>query len=156
MKILVWSDSHGHHGYVSRILDKEPECKTVFFLGDGMKEAKGAVKSYPDRKFFLVKGNNDDEGDDFAYAHIEGVTFMACHGDALMVDISLRDLYKKADSVMAKVALYGHTHKPNVRMDSYSGICAINPGALCEGEYCVIEVEKGDYIPRYKSIWGKE
>ncbi len=155
MDILVWSDSHGHKEYVLRMLDKEPQCKTVFFLGDGLKEAEDAARMYPDRKFHLVKGNNDNhyDGEIYAYAHVDGVTFMACHGHTQSVRITLRHLYDKAASVRAHVALYGHTHKANVLMDSYTQVCAINPGALDEGKYCVISVNKGDYTVKHKDIW---
>lgn len=146
-KILVFSDSHGRMEYVTRILDKEPECKTVFFLGDGMREVENVVPLYPDRKFILVKGNNDFQfyAEQYAYKHIEGVTFMSCHGDALSVRYTLRELFNKAHSVRANVALYGHTHIPDVTLDSYSGVCAVNPGALCNGNYCIIEVNNGRY-----------
>ena len=155
MEVLVWSDSHGHKDYVMRMLDKEPECKNVFFLGDGLDEALSVQKLYPDRKFYLVKGNNDRQYDaqDYAYAHIDGVTFMACHGHRLSVDITLRYLYDKAEAVRGHVALYGHTHVANVRMDSMTGVCAINPGAMNDGKYCVVTVNKGDYTVKHKEIW---
>lgn len=154
MNILVWSDSHGHREYVLRMLDREPDCKTVFFLGDGIKEAQYAKERYPDRNFILVKGNNDFYSDAqmYAYKHLEGITFMACHGDMLSVRYTLRDLFSKAESVRAHIALYGHTHVPNVQADSYSGVCAVNPGALCNGKYCVISVNKGDYEIEHKEI----
>ena len=146
-KILVFSDSHGRSEYIIRMLDKEPECKTVFFLGDGINETENVIRMYPDRKFIIVRGNNDFHHtvDFYAYKHIEGVTFMACHGDALSVKYTLRDLFNKAHSVRANVALYGHTHKPDTSFDNYSGVCAVNPGALCTGFYCVIEVNNGKY-----------
>ncbi len=154
MKVLVWSDSHGRKELVEKMLLKEPECKTVFFLGDGMREAEWAKDNYPDRSFIFVKGNNDlhYSYDLYAYKHIEGVTFMACHGDALGVRFSLRELWGKAESVRAHIALYGHTHVPNIQADSYSGVCAVNPGALCNGKYCVITVNRGDYTVEHKSV----
>lgn len=154
MDILVWSDSHGHKGYVERMLQKEPTCKTVFFLGDGMKEAEQAKELYPDRQFIFVKGNNDFHfnAETYAYKHIDGVTFMACHGDALSVRYSRRDLFNKASSVRANIALYGHTHVPKIETDSFSLVCAVNPGALCDGKYCVITVNKGDFEIRHKEI----
>ncbi len=154
-KVLVFSDSHGRKEYVMRILDKEEDCKTVFFLGDGMNEVENVIPFYSDRQFFVVKGNNDCycHADLFAYKHIEGVTFMSTHGDALCVRSTLRDLFNKAQSVRAHVALYGHTHVPNVQYDSYSGVCAVNPGALCDGKYCVIEVQNGKYEIFSKSVY---
>lgn len=155
MKVLVWSDSHGRKELLLRMLEKEPDCKTVFFLGDGMSEAHWAKENYPDRNFILVKGNNDFNyhEDLYAYKHIEGVTFMACHGDALSVRFSLRELFSKAEAVRAHIALYGHTHVPNTQGDPYSGVCAVNPGALCNGKYCVITVHKGDYTIEHKSVF---
>lgn len=154
MDILVWSDSHGRKEFVIRMLDKEPTCKTVFFLGDGMKEAEQVKELYPDRHFIFVKGNNDwySGAELYAYKHLEGVTFMACHGDALSVRFTLRELFNKASSVRAHIALYGHTHVPKIETDSYSGVCAVNPGALCDGKYCVISAEKGDFQIRHKEI----
>ena len=58
-KILVFSDSHGSSEYIIRMLDKEPECKTVFFLGDGINETENVIRMYPDRKFIIVRGNNN-------------------------------------------------------------------------------------------------
>lgn len=146
-KILVFSDSHGRMEYVKRILDKENDCKTVFFLGDGMDEVENVIPLYADRKFIVVKGNCDFScsAELYAYKHIEGVTFMACHGNALSVRYTLRELFNKAHDVRANVALYGHTHIRNTTFDSYSGVCAVNPGALCDGYYCVIEAENGNY-----------
>ena len=39
MDILVFSDSHGRKDLAVRMLEKEKDCKTVFFLGDGEREA---------------------------------------------------------------------------------------------------------------------
>ena len=146
-KVLVFSDSHGRTGYITRILDKESDCKTVFFLGDGINDVETVMPYYSDRNFVVVKGNCDSfsSAELYAYKHIDGVTFMSCHGDALSVRYTLRDLFNKAHSVRANVALYGHTHIRNSAFDSYSGVCAVNPGALCDGCYCVIEIEKGKY-----------
>lgn len=146
-KILVFSDSHGRTEYVMRMLDKETECQTVFFLGDGLNEVEKVRQLYPDKSFIAVKGNNDFQfyAEQYAYKHIDGVTFMACHGDMLSVRYTLRELFNKAHSVRANVALYGHTHISNAAFDSYSGVCAVNPGALCDGNYCIIEVNEGKY-----------
>lgn len=154
MDVLVWSDSHGRRDYVIRMLEKEPDCKTVFFLGDGMREAEYAKEHFPERSFIFVKGNNDyySRAELFAYKHLEGVTFMACHGDVLSVRFTLHDLFNKADSVRANIALYGHTHVPKITTDSYSAVCAVNPGALCDGKYCVISVDRGDYQITHKEI----
>lgn len=154
MKVLVFSDSHGALPFANEILRKESECETVFFLGDGIDEAEKMRDRYTDKKFIIVKGNNDwySQADTEAYKYIDGVTIMACHGHKFNVRFALRDLLTSAQSVRANVALYGHTHKSGMFNDPVTGICAINPGALCEGKYAVLMVEKGTFDVEFKSL----
>ena len=154
MKVLVFSDSHGALGLAGEMLNREKDCSIVFFLGDGIDEAEKMKKRYPDKKFMLVKGNNDwhSGADTEAYKHIDGVTFMACHGHKFNVRFALRDLLQSAQSVRANVVLYGHTHKSGMYNDPVTGIVAINPGALCEGKYAVITAEKGTFDVEFRSI----
>ncbi len=154
MKVLVFSDSHGALPFANEILRKESECETVFFLGDGIDEAEKLRDRYPDKKFIIVKGNNDwySQADTEAYKYIDGVTIMACHGHKFNVRFALRDLLTSAQSVRANVVLYGHTHKSGMYNDPVTGICAINPGALCEGKYAVLTVEKGGFDIDFKTL----
>ncbi len=154
MRVLVFSDSHGRQDYIICMLEKEKDCKTVFFLGDGEKEVLNIKETYKDRSFICVRGNNDfySQLERVAYKHIDGVTFMACHGDRFDVRFSRRELYNKASAVRAQVALYGHTHVPKVEFDSFSKVCAVNPGALCNGAYCVIETDKGRFDIIHKEL----
>ena len=107
---------------------------------------------YPDKKFITVKGNNDFyyQENREAYKYIDGVTIMACHGDAFGVRSTLRELINKTASVRGNLALYGHTHQRNLYSDAATGIFAVNPGAVCEGQYCILDIEKGmfEYYPK--------
>lgn len=154
MDILVLSDSHRRKELAVCAIEKEKECKTVFFLGDGETEMLQLKETYKDREFICVKGNCDDFSlfSTEAYKHIDGVTFMACHGHRFSVKLTLRDLYNFAAGVKAQVALYGHTHVPMASYDRATDVCAVNPGALCNGQYCVISVEKGKYDIIHKTI----
>lgn len=154
MKILVFSDSHGHKNKIATILQREKDCSHAFFLGDGLTEVESIKEDYPHIKFITVKGNNDFnfDADKFAYAHIDGVTVMATHGDTLGVRVSLYELLDKARSVRANLALYGHTHVQNMYNDGYTGVCAVNPGALCLGQYCLIETDKGSFEIYNKNV----
>ena len=154
MKVLVFSDSHGAAESVREILRREEDCSTVFFLGDGIDEAERLRDTYKDKKFILVRGNNDwySQADTEAYKYIEGVTLMACHGHKFNVRFSLRELLSSAQSVRANVALYGHTHKSGLYNDPVTGICAVNPGALCEGKYAVLTIEKGSFDVEFKAV----
>ena len=155
MKVLVFSDSHGAAGNAEEMLRREKDCSMVFFLGDGMEEAERMRDKYPEIKFILVKGNNDwySHCDTEAYRHIEGVTVMSCHGHTFDVRFSLRKLLSAAESVRANVALYGHTHKSGMYNDPVTGVCAVNPGALCEGKYAVLTFEKGAFDIEFKNTY---
>lgn len=154
MKVLVFSDSHGASALAAEMLRREADCKTVFFLGDGTNEAERLRDIHTDKKFILVKGNNDwySQADTEAYKYIDGVTVMACHGHKFNVRFSLRELLMSAQSVRANIALYGHTHKSGMYNDPVTGICAINPGALCEGRYAVLTIEKGGFDVEFKVV----
>ena len=152
MKVLVLSDSHGAVHFLRRILETESEAEIVFFLGDGLGDIEKVKPHYPEKKFICVKGNNDFyfQENREAYKYIDGVTIMACHGDAFGVRSTLRELINKTASVRGNLALYGHTHQRNLYIDASTGIFAVNPGAVCDGRYCVLDIEKGmfEYYPK--------
>ena len=152
MKVLVLSDSHGAVHFLRRILDTETEAEIVFFLGDGLSDIEKVKPDYPKKKFICVKGNNDFyyQENKEAYKHIDGVTIMACHGDVFRVRSTLRELINKTASVRGNLALYGHTHQRNLYSDAATGIFAVNPGAVCDGRYCVLDIAKGmfEYYPK--------
>lgn len=157
MKVLVFSDSHGRRELLDRMLSNEPGCKEVIFLGDGMREVEWVEDFYPEKHFTLVRGNNDwsynISGE--AYKHFEGVTVFACHGDCYGVRTSLSQVYKKASSVGALLAFYGHTHVAKTTVDALSGVTAVNPGALCDGKYCVAEFKNGSFTITNKSCYNE-
>lgn len=155
MKVMVVSDSHGRRELFDRMLSQEPDCKDVIFLGDGMKDIEIMKEFYPDKKFTCVRGNNDWDYtvSSEAYKYFDGVTVFACHGDMYDVRHTLRSVFKKAASVQAGLALYGHTHIAYETKDPLTGVVAINPGAVCEGRYCVIEFSKGSFKAESKSCY---
>lgn len=156
MKVLVLSDSHGALHFLRRILDTEKDAELVFFLGDGLSDIEKVKAEFPQKKFICVKGNNDfyynEEKE--AYKYIDGVTVMACHGDTYGVRVGLRELISKTASVRGNLALYGHTHKSDFYNDAATGICAVNPGAVCDGKYCVLDFFKGQFEYYPKNIYG--
>lgn len=155
MKLLVFSDSHGRKELLDRMLYNEPDCKEVIFLGDGIKDVESVQEFYPDKKFTCVKGNNDwycnKSGE--TYKYFDGVTLFACHGDIYSVRTTLSYIYKKASDVKASLALYGHTHVAKITKDPSTNVTAVNPGALCDGKYCIIEINKGEFSVEHKSCY---
>lgn len=154
MKLLVFSDSHGRREYAERMMEKESDCSHVFFLGDGIDDALYLQQLYKDKSFILVRGNNDFHSavNTEAYKYIQGVTLMSCHGHLLDVRYSLSAMLNKAAAVRANIVLYGHTHRQDMYNDPSRGVCAVNPGAMCEGRYCVITVADGRYDIDFKEI----
>ena len=141
MKALVLSDSHGFARRLQTVLQQEADCSLVFFLGDGLRDLERVRGDFSCKTFVCVCGNNDwnAEGsyDDFAYKYAEGHTCIATHGHRCAVRHSLRDLADKATSVRADVALFGHTHIP--KQEFVGGVLCVNPGALCDGRYAVLD-----------------
>lgn len=153
MKVLVLSDSHGQAVRLRTVLRREADCSLVFFLGDGLRELERVRPDFPERAFVCVNGNNDWNAngsyDDFAYKFIEGHTVVATHGHRCAVRYSLQDLAQKALDVRADVALYGHTHIP--RQDLTRGVLCVNPGALCDGCYAVLDFSKQNIEVTFKN-----
>ncbi len=154
MKILVFSDSHGFEHKIINMLSKENDCRLALFLGDGLREVEGIIPEYPDIKFMTVKGNNDIDffKTDINYKYVDGVTIMFTHGHTLSVRNGCTYLFKQAAAVKADLVLYGHTHIQKMHKDPVSGITAVNPGALCGGKYCVINVERGSFDVELKHL----
>lgn len=145
MRVLVLSDSHGCAARLRSVLETEGDCPVVFFLGDGLSDLEKVKAAFPARKFVAVQGNCDRSGaytsyDDFAYQYIEGHTIVATHGHRVAARYGLRDLLEKAKGVRADVALYGHTHRP--WQETRDGVLFVNPGALCDGAYAILTLEK--------------
>ncbi len=152
MKVLVVSDSHGRKELLDRILSKEPDCKEVIFLGDGIGDIEYVSGFYPGIKFTCVRGNNDWNFtvSSEAYRCFDGVALFACHGDTYGVRSTLRSLFRKAASVQARLVLYGHTHVACEMKDPLTGVVAVNPGAVCDGRYCVIDFSGGGFTAERK------
>ncbi len=157
MKVLALSDSHGFASHFAAVLEKEPDCKTVFFLGDGLGDLLQMKEIFPDRIFLAVRGNNDWERrfqayDETAYKYIEGHTILATHGHRDGVRHTLTDLAVRTQAIRGDLALFGHTHKPTKQIVPGTGVLAVNPGALCNRQYAVLEITKADIAVNFKTI----
>ena len=146
MKVLVISDSHYSDRMIVKAFEKE-RPDVICFLGDGLKgflefrdyEMPGGVDTY------LVTGNCDHEYEgEYALSQaplIGGVRMFMTHGHRFGVNHSLSDLCSEAYTENCGMALYGHTHLQ--KLSSYHGVTALNPGALVNGGYAVINIIGG-------------
>ncbi len=152
MKILVVSDTHGSaDGFRLAVEREKPD--QVFHLGDicGQKELFDEIAGVP---VYAVKGNCDsflsDLPEDLVIDIGKHRAFMV-HGHRHDVRYNPEMLVESAKTEMADVAIYGHTHFPDLIPD-YKGVMVLNPGSLTQPRqpsmvrtYAVIEVDdKGE------------
>lgn len=144
MKLLVLSDSHGYTRRLTEALDAHPDARDVVFLGDGERDLEEVEWTYPDRRFYCVRGNCDlgsflpVEG----MAPFGGMNFYYTHGHLHGVKTGLELLAEQAQQMGAQVALYGHTHR--ACLEKWGDLVLFNPGSLASGgSYGVLTVADG-------------
>ena len=147
MKILVISDTHGHMELFADVLEIEGQPDAVIHCGDicGDEERLKALAGCP---CHMVGGNMD-----FSWGLPSDILVEACghkifaaHGHRLGVNFDTETLKDEALSAGADIALYGHTHVPEVHKED--GVLIMNPGSLCfprqpgrERSYGIIRLE---------------
>ena len=148
-RIGVVSDSHGGRIHLERFVEicLAEGFDQVFHLGDVLEDARWLEKNL-DVPVTSVAGNCD------FYAHhprearvtVEGKRLLLLHGDRYRVKLGYDMLSYYAEENAVDAALFGHTHQP---FAGYVGrALLINPGALKNGHYCILEVSAGDIVPR--------
>ena len=148
-RIGVVSDSHGGRLHLERFAEicRAEHFDQVFHLGDVLEDARWLEKNL-EIPVTSVAGNCD------FYAHhpreargtVEGKRLLLLHGDRYRVKLGYDMLSYYAEENAVDAALFGHTHQP---FAGYVGrALLINPGALKNGHYCILEVRAGDIVPR--------
>ena len=151
MKAIVLSDIHGDDSTLRVTLEKAwlrtGPVDAYFCLGDGVRDFERAemfLRAHdPNALMFAVKGNND-----FAVMNTPetmvvpfgGAKIFLTHGHYLRVKQTLEFLDRAAEEAGCAVALYGHTHCPDVETRR---TLMVNPGAACNGRLALLEVEDG-------------
>ena len=155
-RIGVVSDSHGGRIHLERFVEicRAEGFDQVFHLGDVLEDARWLEKNL-DVPVTSVAGNCD------FYAHhprearvtVEGKRLLLLHGDRYRVKLGYDMLSYYAEENAVDAALFGHTHQP---FAGYVGrALLINPGALKNGHYCILEVSAGDIVPRILNMDDK-
>lgn len=151
MRVLVFSDSHGSNYNLRKVLDKA-SADYLIFLGDGLREVRNLIKSYPKIKFLSVKGNCDfdPEALETDIVTIDGVRILFTHGHNFNVRYTTETLINAAKKINADVVLYGHTH---IAEKTYlDGLYVINPGSCSRSReggnsYAALDIERGQILP---------
>ena len=154
MKLLVVSDTHGEARRLNFLFDV-PSFTHVLFLGDGWRDAESLRYAFP-TQFAAVRGNCDSDCDwneDYTFTAGTVRVFMT-HGHRYGVKYGLETLAAAAKATGASIALYGHTHRADVRY--VDGVLCINPGHVCyphnTATYCVIDIEGDNISPKIIKI----
>ena len=150
MKAIVLSDIHGDDTTLRAMLEKAwrdtGHVDAYFCLGDGVRDfdrAEGFLRQHdPNAIMYAVKGNNDF-GVDEPYSRVVrfgGASIYMTHGHRENVKMTMLSLDLAAQQADCAIALYGHTHCPDVETRR---TMMINPGAACNGRLALLEVEDG-------------
>ncbi len=134
--ILIISD---YHKYEDKVLDLINKYKPHHILccGDGESEDE----FYIENKIISVKGNCD-----FAdlplvkIVEIADKKYLITHGHLYDVYFDIFKLYLLTIENKVDYVLYGHTHKQYI--EEYEGVIFINPGALKDDNYVLIDNDK--------------
>jgi putative phosphoesterase len=152
MKILLVSDSHGKFDLLHRIYKKE-KAEYVLFAGDYSND--GVELSYVEdsSEYLIVKGNCDVE--DYANpamidTKIGEYKILLTHGHLHGVKKTYNILIDDAKNIDADIVVFGHTHIPHFEI--YEGIYLINPGAVKDKKYAIIEINGKDIEVKLKRL----
>ena len=168
MKILVFSDSHGHAERIRRAVRTHlavGKIDRIFFLGDGVHDIIKVSDEFPTVPVTYVYGNCDDafttpeERDNKVWEEkitCGGVTFLLMHGHKYGVKYSTDDAAFRAVEVGADIVLYGHSHRADdsVVDCGKQQVRVINPGAVTgyAPSYAVLDVTAGDVVCGFGEI----
>ena len=146
MRILIVSDTQGSLRNFDIVIEREKEIDMLLHLGDveGDDDYMEAVMNCP---VHIVGGNND------YFSGLPGEielrigkykVFMT-HGHGYYVSMDTRRLKQAARARGADIAMYGHTHRPDIDLED--GVKVINPGSLSyprqsgrQATYIIMEV----------------
>ena len=131
--ILIISDYHKREDKVLDLI-KEYNPSHVLCCGDGESE----LEFYTKNNIVSVKGNCDYCNLPLTkVVEIDGRRILLTHGHLYDVYFDIFKLYMLAKENNATYVLYGHTHSQVV--EEYDGITFINPGALKDDNYALLD-----------------
>ncbi|MBQ9531714.1 MAG: YfcE family phosphodiesterase [Eubacterium sp.] len=141
MRLVVTSDVHKRTSALFDIVERHIDNADLFInLGDSANEIEELLMVYPDLKIECVAGNCDFSS---TYPltkllNCAGKQVFITHGHPFYVKHGYEVLKQKAKSVKADICLFGHTHFPITEIDD--GIYYMNPGAVCDYSYGIIDI----------------
>ena len=146
MKILVLSDSHSGHSFMSHCVEQlKPDF--LIHLGDHYDDGEVLQEKFPHIPLNQVPGNCDIYRCPFGAPNVVkcsygGVVFFMTHGHNHHVKSGIGALVADARRNGAQVVLYGHTHRADCHQEE-DGLWVINPGSCGSwgGSVALVEIE---------------
>ena len=151
IRLALISDSHGHGPNLRAVAGMLANCDALCHMGDVAPDGR-RLSQQLQLPLHAVRGNCDVLAGlaDELTLDVAGVKLLLCHGHRYGVKNSLTALSLRARQAGADIVLYGHTHLPQVVRDG--PILFINPGALCDGRYALLEFRDNGPVPVMKIL----
>ena len=144
MRIVVTSDVHRRKNILYDIIDRHIDNADLFVnCGDCEFDIEDIHFIYPNIRIEYVCGNCDWGSPLPLWKAIKfaGKKIIICHGHTFGVKHGNEMLLDAAKREQADICLFGHTHTPIV--EKVDGIYLINPGAVCNSSYAVVDIVDG-------------
>ncbi len=162
MKVLVLSDSHSALRFMRSCIQKlQPDV--LIHLGDHFEDGAAMAGENPHIPVYQVPGNCDDYRmtvwhEPVISRPIGGVNMYLTHGHKHRVKQTISFLLRDARAAGAAIALYGHTHQPDLHREE-DGLWVMNPGSAGYGggSAGLIHIEAGAIVGcRLYTQWDLE
>ena len=136
------------------IIKKEYSADMIIHLGDGAADMDEISSYLKDKPVYRMKGNCDSSAFGFPLQTTvkinDYVTICACHGHTYDVKYSMSKLFCYGVKNGYRICLFGHTHTPY--FSDEENVLMMNPGAVKNGKYGVIEIKNREVIPVLKNL----
>ena len=149
MKILLFSDSHGHVNNMAKALLKNRNIDMVIHLGDCISDILKLQSIYGSYKYEFVRGNND-------WAR-EGRKIFITHGHNYNVKYDYRRIASRGTAIGAAAVFFGHTHEPEEFFSE--GMLVLNPGSIGpiaanngKPAYSLVEITNDRIVSRFLRV----
>lgn len=149
MKILIISDTHGRHGNLEAVIEKEQPFDMMIHLGD-VEGGEDYIQALVDCEVKMIAGNNDfytrlPQECEF---EVEGLRIFMTHGHQYSVHRGVDRLAQVAREKGADIVMFGHIHMPV--LETNVDTMVLCPGSIsCPRQmgrrpsYVVMNLKKG-------------
>ena len=163
MKILIVSDSHGHHDLVRKAIGQEAPIDMLIHAGDVEGDLEMILGKKRDYEIRAVAGNMDwsDKLEDELCFPVGGHIVYLTHGHRVGVHGGTHRLTDRARHLGADIAIYGHTHVPDYGTENE--VLVINPGSIAKPRqqgwkktYAVMTIDRAGKVDvQFKNLPGR-